>query len=98
MRIEVKAGQDLLDVAVQYTGYAYNAYPIADANELAITDDLAGGEFIKIPDDLITDIKVTNHFVQNGLQPASAITKDQESVIRYGGIGFMKLESTFIVS
>ena len=40
MRIEVKAGQDLLDVAVQYTGYAYNAYPIADANELAITDDL----------------------------------------------------------
>ncbi len=50
--ILVSEGQSLLDVSLWLLGGTEALYILADANGLAITDDLTAGQVLKVPDDL----------------------------------------------
>ncbi|MBD2769695.1 hypothetical protein IC235_17535 [Hymenobacter sp. BT664] len=49
-KVTVSAGQSLLDVAIGLLGGADGLFALADANGLAITDDLVPGQVLVVPD------------------------------------------------
>ena len=104
MKIKVKRGQCLLDIALYYTGSVLSVYAIAQANNIAISDDISGME-LEIPDDVDTEKKVINKFVSYKVNPATAIETDtitdadgNETPIMLEGIGYWTIKGTFIVS
>ena len=91
-KIQVLSGQSLSDIAIQYTGDLKNTYAIAFFNNKSVTEPLAVGEWIAIPDELI--LKSIYEIV-----PANAISNYQEDLLQEElGIGTMIIESTFIVA
>ncbi|MDY3343780.1 hypothetical protein PG326_00730 [Riemerella anatipestifer] len=86
--------QSFLDLALQHTGKATNAFAIALANGKSITDDLEAGSEIKITtEDQNKDI--LNYYTAKGIQPATAIT---DVVEKCEGIGCWAIRVDFIVS
>lgn len=97
-KVAVLSGQSLYDIAIQYTGDVLNTYAIALVNGKSVTDSLAVGELIMIPDGLTIAIKEVNYLSSLGILPATGITVDQETVlIPELGIGTMVVGITFIV-
>ncbi|MBO4233910.1 hypothetical protein FO675_06280 [Riemerella anatipestifer] len=94
MKVEVLKRQSLLDICLQHTGKATNAFAIAFANGKSITDDLEAGSEIKITtEDQNKDI--LNYYTAKGIQPATAIT---EVVEKCSGIGCWAIGIDFKVS
>lgn len=97
-KIQVLSRQSLFDIAIQYTGNVLNAFEIALANNIAVTDALFVSQELVIPDSVSISKKEVNYLIGQVIIPATAITLDQESVYVPGqGIGSMIIESTFIV-
>lgn len=65
--------QSLLDLATQHTGKAENAFDIAVANGISLTDDLAIGSRLNIPNDLTKNNDIYNYYTAKNIQPATAI-------------------------
>ncbi|MRM95028.1 hypothetical protein D1Z98_08620 [Riemerella anatipestifer] len=86
--------QSFLDLALQHTGKATNAFAIALANGKSMTDDLEAGSEIKITtEDQNKDI--LNYYTAKVIQPATAIT---EVVEKCEGIGCWAIGIDFKVS
>ncbi|MEI7486867.1 MAG: hypothetical protein WCJ72_05565 [Chryseobacterium sp.] len=95
--IKVLNNQSVLDISIQYTGSVFNAFAIAAANNLCITDNLVLGSTLNIPDSVEIDDFVLNYYILNEIEPATGIT--DLSIIPTGkGIGWMQIENTFKVS
>ena len=98
--ITVLHNQSLLDIAVQYTGTIENAFKIAVANGLSLTDELQPGAQLIIPADAEMNNDVVNYFSAKGIQPATGLTENdlliEQTVQR--GIGYMQIGKTFKVS
>lgn len=92
--MRVSDGQSLFDIACIYLGAAEAAIQIALLNDISITDDLAVGQELKLPDVVNRDI--VNYYANNGINPATGITDTE--VERLGGLGYMALGIDFIVS
>ncbi|MFD2787934.1 hypothetical protein [Hymenobacter rubripertinctus] len=58
----ITEGQSLLDICIQELGSIEALMELADANGLAITDDLETGEQLQIPDSLLSRPEVAAYF------------------------------------
>lgn len=104
MENTVKAfeNQTILDIALQYTGSVSNSFKIAEANGKCITDLVSAGEFLIIPDGIISEILTVKNYQNKQIKPA---TEKAQNVSLAGsevpilkGIGYMQIGSTFKVS
>ncbi|MCU7615672.1 hypothetical protein NZ698_00560 [Chryseobacterium sp. PBS4-4] len=93
MTITVLPNQSLLDIAIQHTGSVYNAFAIAVANGLPVTETLTTGQSLAIPI-LDTNMDVYSKYKKNKIEPATSLT-NLELLPERGGIGKMKIGSTF---
>ncbi|CAI9429694.1 LysM domain-containing protein [Candidatus Ornithobacterium hominis] len=73
MQITTLHNQSLLDLALQHTGSVENAFDIAVANGISLTDDLAIGSRLNIPNDLTKNNDIYNYYTAKNIQPATAI-------------------------
>ena len=98
--ITVLNNQSLLDIAVQYTGTIENAFKIAVANGLSLTDELEPGEQLIIPADEEMNNDVVSYFSAKGIQPATGLTENDLLIAQtvQRGIGYMQIGKTFKVS
>ena len=96
--MEVKAGQSIFDIALQATGNADYALPIALSNGLCLTEQLTPGIILEIPSDIYPEREVLQVYREKNILPATATTAQQEAINPFGGIGYMGIEIDFIVS
>ena len=86
--ITVNDKQSILDLALQYAGGFEEAYNIAEANDVSLTDDLTVGQQLSIPSvmnqDITTYYKVRSHI------PATHITSAE---IAERTIGYSELKT-----
>jgi hypothetical protein len=97
MEIIVLHNQSLLDIAIQHTGSVFNAFEIAVANNIAISDDLIPGMLLVIPESIKKNNDILNYYASKKIQPATAITVNPEDPI-LEGIGFWRIEKDFKIS
>ena len=96
--ITVLNNQSLLDIAVQYTGTIENAFKIAVANGLSLTDELQPGAQLIIPADVEMNSDVVNYFAGKGIQPATGFNFiESEITPELEGISYWILNKNFIV-
>ena len=90
--LTIKQNQNLLDMVVQHTGQLDNLFLLAQLNALSITGDLvAGHQLQEVP---VTDKRVVNLFAKKEYDCTTFL----KPVFTQGGIGFMKIGTSFIVS
>lgn len=90
MKVIVLHNQSFLDLAIQHTGTAENAFALALANGLSITDELASGSWlIADSQELNANKDILNYYTAKNIQPATAITAtvEQPQGISYWAIG-----------
>ncbi len=92
--------QSLLDFAIQHTGNVTNAFEIAKANGLAVSDELEAGVELAIPETVVNDADVLQYYASRSIQPATAITTiiiDGEPETQLEGISYWAIYDDFIV-
>ena len=89
--------QSLLDIAIQHTGSVANVFLIAQANGLAVSDELVAGSELTIPD-VENNNDILNYYSSRAIQPATALTEIVTEIVRQRGIGYMQIGKTFKVS
>ena len=90
MKVIVLHNQSFLDLAIQHTGTAENAFALALANGLSLTDDLAVGNWLMADSqELNANKDILNYYTAKNIQPATAITAtvEQPQGISYWAIG-----------
>jgi len=70
--IQVKNGQSLFDIAVQYCGSVSAVSDIIKLNNLSFTSDLTEGQKLNVPD--VLELKVVKEFLIEGVSPANAVS------------------------
>lgn len=96
MQFKVLYNQNLLDFAIQHTGSVANAFLIAVANNMAVSDVLVAGSELIVPDGVVKDTDILNYYSSKAIQPATAL-QDLKIIKEKRGIGWMKVGSTFKV-
>lgn len=98
MKTTILHHQSLLDLAIQHTGTAENAFDLALQNNRSITDDLEAGESIEFTAYGIQQNKdILNYYSAKRLQPATAVIMLPEEE-RLEGIGYWTISVDFKVS
>ena len=98
MTTTILHNQSLLDLAIQHTGSVENAFAIAVANGLSLTDDLESGEALNLEPTTINQNKdILSYYQSKKLQPATAVTQLPE-IERLEGIGYWAISVDFKVS
>ena len=90
--------QRLIDIAIQDLGDIERVYEICLLNNLPITYEVPAGMQLLVPDFDVTKRRIVNLFSNKSLAPASADDNNDFLNLPPGGIGFMQIENTFIVS
>jgi hypothetical protein len=90
-KVQVLAGQTIIDIAMQCLGNADKAFELALLNGLAITDDIEPGTYLELPAVELDNTKVASYFTKTGLKPSS-------SFFNPGGIEFWGIEYDFVIS
>ena len=85
MKAKVKAGQTVIDIAVQYLGSQEAAFELAALNDISITEVLASGSELELPDP--TDKRVVAFFEEGQYFPAVGSNLGQ-------GVGFWAIGTT----
>nr|WP_315032483.1 hypothetical protein [uncultured Chryseobacterium sp.] len=99
MEIKVLNRQSILDISIQYTGDVQKCFDIAIANGMSVSDLLASGTTLTIPDDIEKNPDVINYYASRLLKPATGTTLQQENQLpTLKGIGYMQIGNTFKVS
>ena len=89
--------QSILDFAIQHTGSAQNAFEIAMANNMSVTEQLTAGHTLVIPSSIVNDVDVKNYYQSKSIQPATDITQYEDSEENPEGISIWILNQNFIV-
>ena len=97
--VTVLHNQSLFDISIRYTGTIENAFKIAVANGLSLTDELEPGAQLIIPEVEMNN-DVVNYFSAKGIQPATGLTENDLLIAQtvQRGIGYMQIGKTFKVS
>lgn len=95
MKITVLHHQSLLDLALQHTGRVENAFELALANGLSLTDDVQAGERLELPQSIAQDADILAYYTAKHIQPATAITGQSEKL---EGISYWAINQDFKVS
>lgn len=94
--VPVLYGQTIIDIAVQELGDAGRSMEVANLNNRSLSDDLAAGEKLNVPDFDSSKKYLVQLFSNKANAPASADTPDQAS-IPLTGIDYWALTIDFIV-
>lgn len=97
MEIVAKERQTLEDISLQYCGGVEAMIDVAALNGLSVTEELADGQVIVVPD-VAYSSKIVNRYRVKHIEPATEASEDDLSVCPYGGIGYMGIEIDFEVS
>lgn len=97
MIIKVLHNQSFLDIAVQHTGSVINAFPIAVANNMSVSDELIPGTVLQVPESVEFDTEIKDYYKSKGLKPASKIEDEKIAKIPLSGINYWIVEENFIV-
>ena len=98
MKTTILHHQSLLDLAIQHTGTAENAFDLALQNNRSLTDDLEAGESIEFTAYGIQQNKdILNYYTAKNIQPATAVILPPEEE-RLEGIGYWTISVDFKVS
>ncbi len=96
MKTTILHHQSLLDLAVQHTGTAENAFDLALANGLSLTGDLEAGDWlVASSQELKANKDILSYYTAKNIQPATAITA---AVERPQGISYWAIGINFIIS
>ena len=99
MKVIVLHHQSLLDLAIQYTGTAENAFDLALQNNRSITDDLEAGDWlIANSQELKANKDILSYYTAKKLQPATAISEQLSANSQPQGIDYWTIQMDFIVS
>lgn len=96
MTIIVLSNQSFMDISIQHTGSVYNAFIIAAANGMSVSESPVSGSSLIVPEEAVKDEDILSYFRSNGIRPATGLT-DQEMVEETNGIGWMKITKNFKV-
>lgn len=98
MQKQVLHNQTLVDIAIQYNGFASNAFELAYNNELSITSELMPGQNIEVSQSTSIDADVVNYFLSKKQTIATGFggAKEQDLIPQFG-IGTLAIGTTFIV-
>ncbi|UDQ54985.1 hypothetical protein LJF28_04785 [Chryseobacterium indologenes] len=96
MKITVLHNQSILDIAVQYTGKAENAFDIAMINGISVSDSLVSGQIIEIPETNI-DNDMVSFLKRKNVKPATAVNTNLIEIRPLAGIGYWEIENEFII-
>lgn len=97
MIIKVLNNQSFLDIAVQHTGSVINAFPIAVANNMSVSEELIPGTVLQVPESVEYDTEIKDYYQSKGLKPASKIEDEKIAIIPLSGINYWIIEENFIV-
>lgn len=93
--ITVQEGQSLFDIAVQACGAVAAVFAVAALNGLAITDTLAAGQKLVVPESY--DRRISEYYALNNLRPATGTDDAGMETIRASGIGYWAIWTEFEV-
>lgn len=96
MKVNVLKYQNYFDIAVQETGITENAFEIAAANNMSVSDNILPA-IIDIPDTLNKDRNIVSRITAGRFRPATSVTDNDIGTVPYKGIGFMTIGIDFIV-
>ena len=89
----------MLDLAMAYGGSMETAMALAAANNLSVTERLADGQVLIVPEPLAGgDPRTVELYRVQKVEPATEASEDDMAACPYGGIGYMAVEIDFIVS
>lgn len=94
--ITILKGQSLADIAIQEGGSIEAMYDLALANDLTLDEALIEGNGL-LPVD-VRDVTIVNFMKRQSINPATAITEQEENAIMPSGIGFWAIGVDFAVS
>lgn len=100
MKAIILHNQSLLDLAIQHTGTAENAFDLALQNNRSITDDLEAGESIELTAYGIQQNKdILSYYQSKNIQPATGINYQSSTINdKPQGIDYWAIQMDFIVS
>lgn len=90
----VYQGQSFIDKVLETTGSSENAFEMALLNGFSLTDDVVIGQ--ELQSSRVTRKGVVAIFKKDN-RPASALRNNYDAVVENEGIGYMAIESNFIV-
>ena len=98
MRSTIHNRQSLLDMALQECGSFEAAFALSERNGIALTDSLTAGQELEIAPEDVGRKRIAAALSARGAKPATAISAGDAARVPWGGIGFMGIETDFIVS
>ncbi len=96
MKVQPLDRQSLLDVALQTSGGIEAALALAIKHDIAISEPFIRGAEIETV--AAVNKIVLNRYQEVGIRPATELSPADLDIAPYGGIGFMGIETDFIVS
>lgn len=69
--------QSLFDLAIQFFGDVRASFDLAEANGLSITDQVAPGQKLVVPETLYKEEDVQRYYESKGILPATASTEKE---------------------
>lgn len=99
MKKTILYNQSILDVALQHTGTVESSFEIATRNGFSVSDQMAAGASIEIPEDVFKNTDVLNKYNAKKIEPATGSSDfgDQE-IPTLKGIGYMQIGNNFKTS
>ena len=98
MRSTIHNRQSLLDMALQECGSFEAAFALSERNGIALTDDLTAGQELEVAPEDVDKKRIVTALAVQDVKPATAISAEDAALVPWGGIGFMGIETDFIVN
>lgn len=89
----------MLDIALQSGGSVESVMALAAANGLSVTDRLADGQELTVPEPVEGgEVRTVRLYRAQGVEPATEASAEDMLACPYGGIGYMGVDIDFEVS
>lgn len=98
MTVTILHNQSLLDIAIQYTGDAQNAFLIAKENSLSVSAYLVPGYELVIPNGMPLNRNILDYYQAKDIKPATGVEINEETGEELEGIGYWIINKNFKVS
>ena len=99
MKTRAKERQTVLDLAIATGGDIETAMALASANNVSLTDRLADGQELTVPEPVAGgDRRTVELYRAQGIEPATDASEEDIAACPYGGIGYMGVEIDFEIS
>ena len=81
MKVNAVNNQSLIDIAIQSSGALEGVVALALENGMSITDELAYGDQLEIPDYLDPAREIIDHFLGHNIVPVTALSAAEYTLI-----------------